>query len=460
MTIFDLDLSERSGPKYRAIADALGEQITSGQMAPGAQLPTHRDLAWRLGVTVGTVSRAYAEMSRRDLLSGEIGRGTFVRSAPTPLDLPHRPMAEAGMIDLTLNFPAPGAERQALAQTLAEMASDPSCAALLDYQPDIGIARHRAAGAAWISRTGWPVDASRIVITAGTQHGILTTLATLTRPGDRIVTECLSYQGVKPAAAQLGLRLEGLAMDDEGLLPDAFERAARDGGVRALYCMATLHNPTTATMSAMRRQSIADIAQRHDVAVIEDDIYGAFAKPMQPLSAYAGAQGYYLTGLSKTVAPGLRIGYIVAPEDKVDALGASVRASCWMAAPLMAELASRWIETGMANTIMASHKRDAAQRQAMARDILKDANFLSPPGCLHLWLQLPEPWRAGEFVAAMRQQRVAIASAEPFAIGRGGVPHSVRICLGAPRDVNDLETGLRRIAATLENPTTPLPIRV
>jgi len=460
MTIFDLDLTKRNGLKYRAIADALADRIANGQMAPGERLPTHRDLAWRLGVTVGTVSRAYAEMARRDLLSGEIGRGTFVRSAPTPSDLPHRPMAEPGMIDLTLNFPPPGTERQELSTTLAEMAGDPDCAALLDYQPDIGLSQHRAAGAAWITRNGWPVAASRIVVTAGTQHGILTTLATLTRPGDRIVAECLSYQGVKPVAALLGLRLDGLAIDGEGLIPDAFERAARDGGVRALYCMASLHNPTTATMPEARRRDIADIARRYGIAIIEDDIYGAFAEPARPLSDHAGDLGYYLTGLSKTVAPGLRIGYIVAPEDKVDALGASVRASCWMAAPLMAELASRWIATGAADTIMASHKRAAADRQALARKILKNANFQSPPGSLHLWLHPPEPWRAGEFVAAMRQQGVAIAPAEIFAIGRGGAPHSVRVCLGAPRDESDLKTGLERIAAMLEKPPAALPIRV
>ncbi len=237
-------------------------------------------------------------------------------------------------------------------------------------------------------------------------------------------------------------------------------RAARDGGVRALYCMASMHNPTTATMSETRRRDIAAIALNHGIAVIEDDIYGAFQNPVRPLSDHAGARGYYLTGLSKTVAPGLRIGYIVAPVDKVDALGASVRASCWMAPPLMAELASRWIASGMADTIMASHRRSATDRQALAQNILKGADFQSPPGSLHLWLHLPEPWRAGEFVAAMRQQGVAIAAAETFAIGRGSVPHSVRICLGAPRQVDDLETGLRRIAETLENPATPLPIRV
>ncbi|MDA0663006.1 MAG: PLP-dependent aminotransferase family protein, partial [Proteobacteria bacterium] len=372
MTIQDIDLAERPGPKYRAIADALAAQIADGTLAAGTQLPTHRDLAWKLGVTVGTVSRAYAEIARRGLVSGEIGRGSYVRTGARAEDLPHEAAGSPGIINLSHNFPSPGAERAALAQTLAEMAANPGSGALLDYQPEAGLAAHRAAGAAWIGRHGWDVDPARVIVTAGAQHAILTVFASLTRPGDRIVTEALSYQGIKPAITQLGLRAEGLAMDEHGLIPEAFERTARSGGIRALYCMPTLHNPTTATLPEERRQEIASIALRFGIAVVEDDIYGPFHEgpAMTPLAALAGEQGYYLTSLSKTVAPGLRTGYVVAPAGRVENVSTAVRASCWMAPPLMAEIATRWISDGTADRVLDSHKAAAAERQVLARRIL------------------------------------------------------------------------------------------
>ena len=462
MTIQDIDLAERPGPKYRAIADALAAQIADGTLAAGTQLPTHRDLAWKLGVTVGTVSRAYAEIARRGLVSGEIGRGSYVRTGARAEDLPHEAAGSPGIINLSHNFPSPGAERAALAQTLAEMAANPGSGALLDYQPEAGLAAHRAAGAAWIGRHGWDVDPARVIVTAGAQHAILTVFASLTRPGDRIVTEALSYQGIKPAITQLGLRAEGLAMDEHGLIPEAFERTARSGGIRALYCMPTLHNPTTATLPEERRQEIASIALRFGIAVVEDDIYGPFHEgpAMTPLAALAGEQGYYLTSLSKTVAPGLRTGYVVAPAGRVENVSTAVRASCWMAPPLMAEIATRWISDGTADRVLDSHKAAAAERQVLARRILAGADYRTPPGSLHLWLELPEPWRAVDFVAAMRDQGVAIAAAETFAIGRGSAPHAVRVCLGMPHRIADLETGLTRISAALANPTAPAMMQV
>ncbi|NKB56884.1 MAG: aminotransferase class I/II-fold pyridoxal phosphate-dependent enzyme [Alphaproteobacteria bacterium] len=453
MTILDIDFEKQPGPKYRAIAAALSEAIANGDLSAGERLPTQRELAWQLGVTVGTVSRAYAEIERRGLLSGEIGRGTYVRSGPPTQDLPMRAPAPPAAIDLTLNFPAPGEERRAIAEALTQMAEDPDIGALLDYQPDTGLAGHRAAGAAWIGRRGWPVDPERVIVTAGAQHGIVAALAALTRPGDRILTERLTYQGIKPASAMLGLRLEGLPMDAQGLLPDAFERAIGDSGARLIYCMPTVHNPTTITMPEDRKRDIAAVAIRHDVTIIEDDIYGILlgSPGPVPLATYAPDNTIYVTSLSKAVAPGLRIGFAVPPQELVERIGSAVRASCWMAAPLMADVAARWIQNGTADRILENHKIVSERRRALALRYLEGRSLDAPAGSLHVWLHLPEPWRAAEFVAVAQNRGVSVAPAETFAVGRGNVPHSVRICLGTPREEATLEAGLITIAELLQN---------
>lgn len=453
MTILNLRIENRPGPKYRAIAAALAEAISEGTLAPGDKLPTQRDLAWQLGVTVGTVSRAYAEIERRGLLSGEIGRGTYVRKGSALSDLPMRPRAPEELIDLTLNFPAPGSEREMLKAALAAISSDPRSGELMDYQPDAGLPAHRAAGAAWIARRGWQVEPDNVIVSAGAQHGILSSLAALTRPGDRILTERLTYQGVKPASSMLGLRLEGLPMDEEGLNPEAFERAVGETGARILYCMPTLHNPTTVTMSEARKKEIAAIAMQHDVLIIEDDIYGILLKAPgpAPLACYAPQNTIYVTSLSKAIAPGLRIGYVVPPANIVEHIGSAVRASCWMAAPLMAEVATRWILEGQADAILDNHRMVAETRRLRAVSILEGATIDAPTGSLHVWLHLPDPWRAAEFVDVCRKRGVAVASAETFAVGRGDIPHAVRICLGTPREEAILDAGLNVVAELLSN---------
>jgi DNA-binding transcriptional MocR family regulator len=227
--------------------------------------------------------------------------------------------------------------------------------------------------------------------------------------------------------------------------------------------MPTLHNPTTSTMPEARRREIAEIAVRYSVPLIEDDIYSGFYEDadLPPLAALAEGFGYYLTSLSKTVAPGLRTGFVVAPDAAAaERVAAAVRASCWMAPPLLAEISARWITDGTALRVLENHRQSASERRALARRILGNADYHAPPGSLHVWLNLPEPWRAGDFVATLRDQGVAIAAAETFAIGRASAPHAVRVCLGTPHRIADLETGLTRIAEALGNPTAPAIMKV
>src|SRR5437762_14239985 len=161
MTIWRPDLRRRSGPRYAAIAEALAEDAAEGRLRPGVRLPTHRDLAGTLGVTVGTVTRAYAEAARRGLVSGEVGRGTFVRAVAGPA-LSAPPPDGRALIDLSANLPpagAEGVEAATLSRTLAALARRRDLARLLAYPPEGGLPSHRAAGAEWVGRAGLAVEA-------------------------------------------------------------------------------------------------------------------------------------------------------------------------------------------------------------------------------------------------------------------------------------------------------------
>ena len=453
MTNWVPELEGRAGSRYVAIADALAVEVVEGRFKPGERLPTHRDLAWKLGVTVGTVSRAYAEAERRGLVSGEVGRGTYVRGLdPRHVHINYAPSeSPPSAIDLSSAILPPGDEVRHIGPTLAALAKDPRAAELLCYQPHAGRPEHRAAGAEWLARRGLDVSPDQVVLTNGGNHGILVALAAATRPGDRVLTENLSYALVQPITRMLGLRLESVATDLEGLIPEALETACRTSDVTALYTIPTVQNPTTAVMSEARRRAIAEIAERHGISILEDDIFALLAEsPPPPIASFAPEQTYYINSLSKTLAPGLRVGYVGVPADAVERVANAVRATCMSASPFPAEIASRWIRDGTADHILASHRREVTARRERVLDILGDREVDCPEGSLHFWLHLPEPWRASDFVAEAKRRGVLIASAEAFAVGRREVPHAVRVGLGTKPTHEPLERALQILAKLLD----------
>ena len=168
MTMWTPDLRQRVGPRYLAIAEALADDAGGGRLRPGTRLPTHRDLADRLGVTVGTITRAYAEATRRGLVTGEVGRGTFVRAAARPVAPAAAPVAEAGLIDLSANLPPAGASQQKRHPPHPGRARRKRSRRLLAYPPEGGAAAPRG-GRSGCGRGRHSVD--RLLVTSGSQHG-------------------------------------------------------------------------------------------------------------------------------------------------------------------------------------------------------------------------------------------------------------------------------------------------
>ncbi len=454
MTMWVPALADRGGPRYLAIADALGEDTARGRLKPGVKLPTHRELADKLGVTVGTVTRAYAEASRRGLVSGEVGRGTFARgAAPEPQPLPPAPL-QSGAIDLSRNHPTPLADGATLLRsTFQALSKRADLGLLLEYAPDVGAAEHRAAGAAWLALAGLDARPENIIVTNGSQHGMTAILAAVCRPGDLVLTEALTYPGIKALAGVLHLRLQGLTMDGHGLRPDAFETACRAGAPRALYTIPTIQNPTTSVMPESRRREIARIAREHGVLIVEDDVHGPLLENgPPPIARLAPDVTCYLGGTAKALAPGLRISYVVAPSNMIARLGAGIRATTWMATPLMAAVAAEWIHDGTAKQLVKRRRDEARARQKLAAAQFGAREREANPAGNHVWLHLPEPWRSESLAEAARRRGVLVTPAQAFVVGRATAPHAVRVCLAAARDRAELQEGLTRLVQVLDGP--------
>ncbi|MFM9845463.1 MAG: PLP-dependent aminotransferase family protein [Dongiaceae bacterium] len=456
MTIWVPDITSSPRARYLAIVDALASDIAEGKLEQGRKLPTHRDLAYRLGVTVGTVTRAYQEAERRGLVSGEVGRGTYVRPpgfTMRGMSIPEPDAAGGGPIDLSLNFPPSTEAAPVIAAALQSLAGSNSLPRLLEYQPHCGIARHRAAGASFMSRPDFTVDPERVVVTAGGQHAMSVVLGALASPGDWVLTESLTYPGMKALATTMRLNLKGVAIDYEGLIPEAFEQACRQHEPKALYCTPTLQNPTTATMSENRRRRIAQIAQHYNVAIVEDDIYG-FLLPEgpPPLTSYAPEISYYIISMSKTSAPGLRIGYIAGPSRAAIADG--IRHTIWMAPPLMAEVATMMIESGAAKELACRHRAEGVVRQRLVRQKLAGFDYTATDTAFHGWLNLPAPWNGTDFANEAKARGVLLKPADVFATAQP-VPDAIRICTCAARSVADLDRALDVVVDLLRNGPAP-----
>ena len=464
MDIWTPNISERPGPKYKAIADSILSDIRSGSLAPGERLPTHRDLAYRLGVTVGTVTRAYSEAERRGLVAGEVGRGTYVRDQNEPSNFTidrtfslsiqsEEILAKDGVCDFSLSLPISGLVEKYFAKALMDIGSSRGLNSLLDYTPDTGIPYHRQAGAAWIkSISGMAVDPSQVVITNGAQHAVLAAVMTLALRGDTILTECMTYHGIKTLASEMGLKLVGLEMDEFGIIPKSFEAACRNGSPKALYTIPTMQNPTSRTMPESRRREIAKIAIDYNVPIIEDDIFGAIPeKRPLPITSFAPNLGYYITSFSKCIAPGLRYGYLVVPEGMERRAGSVIRDTCRMATPLMSEIVTQWIETGVAKEITQLQRNEMLARQKIAENIFKGLKIETNPGAFTALLHLPETWSDEEFTLAAKERNVLVVPTGVFSVGRTSNRNIVRICLGGARNLELVERGAREIVDLVRN---------
>ena len=303
-----------------------------------------------------------------------------------------------------------------------------------------------------MSTTGVNVDADGVVITSNGQNGILVAFSALAQAGDYILTEELTFPGVKSVANMLGLRIQGLPIDEHGVIPEALENACRTQNYRFLYLIPTIHNPTAQVMPPERRAALADAAQHHNLMIVEDNIAArCIVNPPAPIATLMPENTVYLTSLSKAVAPGLRIGYLSAPPDLLKRQASIVGASAWMATPISAELATRWIEDGTAEKILDSHRAEAIARLKLATAKLGHHSISATTGCHHIWLTLPEPWRAMDFTEEAKRRGIVIAPAEIFAAGRSNAPHAVRICIGIPRRRKRLDYALDVLAEILLN---------
>lgn len=438
-------LDPAAGPRYLQIVAQLEQAVAGGLLRPGDRLPPQRRLAEHLAVDLTTVTRAFGEARERGLIDAVTGRGSFISS---------RQEQEGPALDLSMTIPpAPKGLRlgELMQRGIAEILARSDADQLMNYHGGAGSLAERAAGGAWLAPLLGPVTPQRIAVAPGAQAALNALLSLQARPGDTILTEPLTYPGLIGAARQRGLAMAPVASDADGPLPDALDDAALRSGARLFALTPTLQNPTCVTISERRRLDLVAVARRRDLILIEDDPYSPLAGDAPAaLAALAPERTWHVATLSKVLTPGLRTAFVAMPEgiDSAPFLGA-LRATALMPAPLMTALATHWIRIGVAKDLLEGVRREAAERQLLAREILP-GTMQGHPHALHIWQPLPAHWERDRLIEHARIAGLGVMAADAFSTG-GATPDAIRIALGAIPERARLAEALGLLAGLIRN---------
>jgi DNA-binding transcriptional MocR family regulator len=450
MTIWRPNPALLRRPAYLSLADQFARAIRDGELANGARLPPHRQLAHELSLSVQTVSRAYDELIRQGLVSGEIGRGTFVRGQRREPEPPYLPQRLGEVIDLSILKPVcEEMHLVRLREALRWLAETLPATSGLSFRPNVVFPRHRALAVEWLKHCGLSVSPLNVTLTNGATSAMTVALMTAAPPGSTAATEAIGHHTLLPLASYLGFNLEGLPIDAEGIIPEALAEACGRSNIRAVFVQPSAINPTASLMSEKRRLALVAAARKYDLVFIENDVLGPLVEDKPPpIAALAPERTFYVTSFTKITLPGLRIGYLVAPDRFAAAVANRQLVTNWMATPMVAEIASKWVEDGTALELMLWQRAALRRRHTIAAEVMGTVRYLSHPNGLHMWLPLPEGHGEERFVAQARLQGVGIAPGSSFRISDAPWRPAVRISLASTTE-QELRSGLAIIGNLL-----------
>jgi DNA-binding transcriptional MocR family regulator len=459
------DLTAYPGPKYQGLSRALRDAIRGGALPPGTQLPTVRDLAWRLELTPGTVARAYQLATTEGLLEATVGRGTFVAAAQPRLG-PTQPLytervsgGTTGIIDLRPPQVPEVGQAEAFRAALMDMAQRTGTG-WLDYTSQRGEAPLRAEIVRWIGdRLPGPISPDDVALTHGGQNAVGLILDCCLR-GDRpvVLIEELAYPGFRYAARAARAEVVGIEIDDYGIVPEALEAACRRHGPQLLCLTTEAQNPTTGRMPVERRARIAEIARSYELQVLEDDCYSVAESEIPSLRALAPERVWLVGSLSKTISAALRFGYVICPSGMGEAGRLSAQYGFFALSRPVADLCLHLFSTGAAAEIRARVQAEFAVRLQAMVNRLGAYELRWQPGVPFVWLHLPLGWRSSTFTRMAEAAGVLVRPADEYALVGGRAPNAVRLAVAGNLPMAEFERALDRLAQLLAHPPSDLAV--
>ncbi|SIS91221.1 transcriptional regulator, GntR family [Roseivivax lentus] len=447
------------GPKYRRLADAIRARIAAGQLAAGQKLPPVRDLAYDLGITPGTVARAYTILTDSGLAEAQVGRGTFIAApeaaSPEATFVWHQPEPSAtpGLVSLySPRLPDRG-QVQLIQSAFARLAAMPADR-LLNYPSRAGFRPARQAVLDWLGETPLgPVSEQDMVLSHGGQNGIgLVMQAVLRGTRPTILVEELSYPGFRRAADLLRAEVVAVPMDGQGLIPEELDRLARKHDAQLLCTSPEIHNPTGLCTPLARREAVVEVAARRGFHILDDDCYRLGRPAALSYRAILPEQSWYVSSISKTITPALRVGFTIAPKGWRSELRRVAEHGFFGLAQPLADLVCDLLRDPALPHVLGEVRAAYARYIRAAVNGLGAFDITWREDMPFLWLRLPAGWRAAAFVQAAEVQGVQLRAADEFALRDGFAPHAVRLSINAQVPLAEFEAAIGRLRALLDDP--------
>lgn len=445
-----------SGPKYRRVAEAIQSAIRSGDLSVGDRLPPVRELAWSLGITPGTVARAYSVLTDNGHAVAEVGRGTFVArrgaTLATPREYVSVPVTDGKISLVSPQLPDLGQVallRQAFAaigQTAPER--------LLHYPTRDAYRSMREAAVHWLRNIPLGVlEENDVVLVHGAQNGLNVILQAILRGNSpAILVEDMAYPGFRRAADLLRADVAGVPSDEKGIIPAALEAAIQRTGAQALCTSPDVHNPTLLCTPTDRRQEIAAVCTALDIQIIEDDCYRRTDTLAPSYRTLAPERTWHVASISKVLTPALRLGFAIAPRERGAELRQAAEYGFFGLAQPLVEVAEALLTAPEIEEIVAAIRARMASYVRVAVNALGRYDLTWHEDVPFLWLRLPLGWRATAFCRAAEARDIQIRSADEFALRDGKAPHAVRIAVNAQIPLDRFEAAMRQLQDLLDQP--------
>ena len=435
-----IDKTEK--PIYQAIARQLEKDILNGDLLPGTKLPPQRELADYLDLNLSTISKAFKVCELKGLLSASVGSGTFVSYDALSNAYLLEDTKPQHLIEMGATLPDNASYEPLLIQ-LKSMLQE------TDYEKWFGYGRtgesiwQKDAAIKLLRSGGFETDVEHILFANGAQNAIAATLAGLCKPGERIGADQHTYPGLKTVAAMLNVQIVPIKSENFEMSPTSFEDACKNENIKGIYLMPDYHNPTASLMSVENRKKIASVAKKYNQFIIEDGSYHLLNKnPLPAVASFAPEQVIYIAGLSKALAPGLRLAYVAVPSQYKEPISKALYNLNITVSPLLAELTARTVVSNQFELLIEGHRKQTIQRNQIVDRYLSDYKCLGVETGIFRWLQLPGKVTGAEFETLAEQEGVQVYAAERFVVGNSCPERAVRISVCAPNTIQELEQGL------------------
>ena len=448
------NITKKKGSLYKTLSDLLEEDIKNGILKPGDKLPPQRELADFLDVNLSTISRTFKLCEQKGLISGEVGRGTYISSDANVNSTLLNPANTKNLIEMGAIYP-PYEQNKYIIKFIENMLRQPNSDKFLEYSSPCGTLAQRSSGVKWLKNLNLNITEENILLASGGQNALCSILSSLFQPGDRIGTDPLIYSGVKTLAKMLGIQLVPIMQQMNEMSPSALKNYCRNNELKGIYLIPDYQNPTTHSMSLKTRNEIVDIAKEYNLIIIEDGINSMLSENyITPIAALAPEQTIYISSISKVLCAGLRVSFIASPYIYQKTLESALYNINMMISPFNAEIVHQLINSPIGDKIVRERREMVIERSNLTDAILNGFDILGDKYCNFRWLMLPEGWNGKIFETCAKNAGVQVYCAERFAIGNASVPAAIRISITAPRDLTELERGLNIIKSILQHDDT------